>query len=40
MLGVTLLARSRALLLPVYFLLTNTLPCPTDVELIILDCHV
>ena len=38
--GVALVARSLALLLAVYFLLRNTLLCPTDVELILLDCYV
>jgi len=38
--GVTLVARSLALLLSVCFLLRNTLPCTTDLQLILLDCYV
>lgn len=38
--GVKLLTRSLALLLSVCFPLRNTLPCPTDAELILLDCYV
>jgi hypothetical protein len=38
--GVTLVERSLAFVLSVCFLLRNTLPCPTDVELILLGCYV
>lgn len=38
--GATLVARSFALLLSVCFLLSNNLPCSTDVQLILLDCYV
>ena len=38
--GITLVVRSLALLLSVCFLLRNTLLCPTDVQLILLDCYV
>jgi hypothetical protein len=40
MLDVVLVVRTIALLLSVYIPVRNTLPCPTDVELILLDCYV